>query len=223
MNQIKKEPEKYIFPNFCFTKKYTEYFFINSSIISTTEEAHNYFFKILKSLENCLGKIEKNTWQFLIPFDCQAKYRDEKGNWGTWDINKELKEYTLEQLQNYFLSFFNGYLRSHFILLADLFWINISDKICVYASFNQEIIVIGSDVDCDFGNIKKKDFLFTRINPLQNNEMRFVDGQLQYTSEKKIGKVDHFFYKSFDEYIDHWGPVFRWSSQQINYLKEQFN
>jgi hypothetical protein len=52
--------------------------------------------------------------------------------------------------------------------------------------------------------------------------MKFINGQLQYSSEEKIGKVDDFFYNSFDEYIDHWGPIFKWKAFEINFLKEQF-
>ncbi len=113
-------------------------------------------------------------------------------------------------------------MRSHFILLADIFWINFSDKICVYARYNQEIIVIGFDVICNLEKIKTKEFSYTQINVLQNNEMRFIDGQLQYTSEEKIKKVGDFFYKSFDEYIDNWGTVLKYSKEQIYFLKCQF-
>lgn len=223
MNEIKKIPTNFIFPNFCFIKKYSNYVFMDSSILSTTEKAHNYFFEILGSFENSLGgKVEQPTWQLLTPFNYEGNYRDEKGNWGKWHINKELKEYTLDELQDYFLSFFNGYLRSHFILLADIFWINFSDKICVYACYNQEIIVIGFNVNCNLEKIKTKELSYTKINALQNNEMRFIDGQLQYTSEEKIKKVGDFFYKSFDEYINHWGPVLKYSKEQIYFLKCQF-
>ncbi len=105
MNEIKENPTKFIFPNFCFIKKYSNYVFIDSSILSTTEKAHNYFFEILCLFENSLGgKEEQHTWQLLTPFNYDGNHRDEKGNWGKWHMNIELKEYTLDELQNYFLS-----------------------------------------------------------------------------------------------------------------------
>ncbi len=119
MNPIEKDPKNFILPNFCFLKKYTHYVFLDSSIISTTEKAQDYFFEILQNFESCFQKKTKPFWRLLIPFNYESDYRDEKGNWGKWSINKETKEYTLNKLRDYFWSFFNGYLRSHCIPLAN--------------------------------------------------------------------------------------------------------
>ncbi len=222
MKKIQLCPKDFSFPNFCFEKKYENYLFLDSALLATSLEAEKYFFEILKELEKC-GQQNNKSWDLLIPFTIQSEYRNYLGESRVWEIKKQLKKASLDELYKYFLSFFHGELKSHFIFLVDQFWMELQDTIGVYALFNGEIIVIGIKVDCNIEKIKQKKVPLFEINIIKNSTITITNGELQLSMEEKQKKVMDFFYKSFDEYVYHWGPVFKWNASQINFLKEQFS
>lgn len=223
MNKIELNPYNYSFPNFCFEKKFNRYLFLDSAILSDGLETENYFFEILRCLET-VSKLnndeEECKWELLIPNDIESRWGDYQGNSGIYKVAKGTFDYTLNELKNFFLTEFYEKKQSLFIQLVDEFWIGLRDDICVYALYNGEIIVIGYNAECDLSEIKNKEYERTKLNI---DPSMIITTRLQDISHEIIQKkAKRFFYKSFDEYVDHWGPVFRWSKQEIGFLKQQF-
>lgn len=152
--------------------------------------------------------------ELLIPNTFEANWSNAKGESGKWEIPKELKCCSLSELQKYFASFPQGYLKSSFIQLADRFWINLNDILCLYAEYNAEIIVIGTDIDFELEDLKEMHIL-----PGFETKSIIIGGQALSVKEREL----NFFYDSFDEYIDHWGQIFKWNKGQVELLKSIFS
>lgn len=196
MKQIELNPQNFSFPSFCFERKYKNYLFLESAILANTQEAENYFFELLRFLgennEKSITSEKEIIWSLLVPYNIDSRWSDSSGNSGIHRIDKGIRLFTLTQLKEYFFLEFYEKKQCHFIQLVDEFWMELANDICVYALYNGEIIVIGTDVKYDFDAIIDKNF-------------------------------KHFVYRSFNDYIDHWGPVLRYSKQQIDFLKQQFS
>lgn len=195
MRRIELDPKQFSFPNFCFERKFKNYLFLRSEILANTQEAENYFFEILNCLqslvENKDSKEKQDIWKLVIPNNIQTTWRDCTGSSGNYYVGKGVLRFTLLEFEKFFSKFYEEK-QCHFIQLVDQFWIQLTGKIGVYALYDAEIVVIGTDVQYSLDEIKKK-------------------------------KFTNFFYKSFNEYVDHWGPILRWNESQINLLKKQFS
>jgi hypothetical protein len=215
MREIQSDPEKFTFPNFCFEKKFKYYLFLDSGILASGTEAQAYFFRILKALEvnTPTYSSEDLIWELLIPHTFEWRGSKWKGERWEWEISKELKRTSLFELEQYFISFLNGNFNSHPIQLIPEFWIGLKNILCVYAEYNAEIIVIGTDLHYKIEELKE-------VYTLPGAEIRniTIDGKHPYIKERRVD----FFYDSFEEYIDHWGPILRWDKQKIKLLKTEF-
>lgn len=219
MNEILNNPKNFIFPNFCFERRFNNYIFLQSGMLGSNEEVQHLFFEIL---EAGMQTNKNKTCELLIPFDYNGEYKDAKGFWENWYIDRGIKYFNLKEMETYFLSFFNSYLQTPFIHLVDVFWINCMDKICVYTAYDQEIIVIGYDGILDLTEYKNKEYTLVKYNNIENRENEIIIGGVGISEILHHQRVSDFFYNSFDEYINHWGPILRWSDQQISFLKEYF-
>lgn len=163
MKNIELDPHQFSFPNFCFERKYNYYLFLQSAILADNEVAQTYFFEILVSLEeNNKSKktIIKDKWNLLIPKDISWNWADFRGNSGSHKVNKGTKTFTLNNLKNYLLDEFYEQNQSQFINLVPEFWIEFNDQIALYALYNAEIIIIGTDIKPELSKITVQKFPF---------------------------------------------------------------
>ncbi|MFP5042726.1 hypothetical protein [Parasediminibacterium sp. JCM 36343] len=209
IHKIFHSPREYLIPNFCFEKKFSKYLFLESNMLNSEKENSELFFQLL----NCLCEIINNRylgtkWVLLIPFDQvwnftgYHKVNESNQFYNNIDlIKKELTYHrSIEELSDYFeifcsnMSKKNGTFRFQFNQLVPIFWLAFEDKIAIYASNNEEVIIIGIDTESDLreitNDINLKPFLYDSSDEYLDFWKQLVSGRI---SRDKITTFENFF------------------------------
>lgn len=222
MKEIYKNPDNYFLPDYCFEQKYKHYTFSDSSFLGGEKILFDAFFEILRLHEEKAIEAGEtsNLWELLIPFDSHVRPKDLQGNYEDHFVNKSLQKFSLKDLKEYFKPKGAKFKINSTMLFPD-FWIKFHDSICVYFAYNQEIMIIGSNVNVNVDSVLSISFLRRLPLPLKENPIIRVNGPNPYREVRlTVGEV---FYTNFDEYVNHWGVYFRWDKSDIESLKAIFN
>lgn len=193
MKEIELTPQDFSFPNFCFEKKFKEYLFLQSGILAEGIEAENYFFKILQILERTFSN--ENT---KIKWDL---FIPEDFVWPWGDAYGNSGKYKISKGTIEFkLSELRRYFFEEFYEKKQSHFINLVPQFWIEMQSHISVYT------------------------LYNSEIIVIGTDFSYDVNEIIdSRFAHFFYPSFDAYIDHWGQVFRWTKSQITFLKKQFS
>ena len=204
LNKILQNPEGFLIPNYCFEKKFSKYLFFGSYILNSGDENTELFFELLSKLSAIveLNHLETN-WQLLVPFEQKWKIGGYDKSFYKKDlIKKELTNHSsIQELSVYLESYCTNFdIRNEtrgfcFNQIVPIFWLTLEDKIAIYASNHEEIIIIGFDTENDLSEIEN------------------------YTS------FSEFLYESIEDYIQFWSRIVsgRITQDKFNEFKNSFS
>lgn len=189
MKRIIENPDGYMFPNYCFTKRFLTYYFFVPRMIYQTY--NSILFSFLENLELNFHDGSNENWEFFAVGVGVSSFK--KGDEPAVSLNFEDISMTasLREIESVF-SRFTGKYGWDFVWSYRIFWMNYQDKIQVYVNDDAEIVVVGVDLENDIIRIdqKIKSDIFSNFG-YEGGFLEYANGYGKYLLELTNKQIKH--------------------------------